>query len=109
MAIFNRRDELLIMRLLGASTAYIRGPFIVETMLYGAVAAAISLAICWTLFRVASSTLQASSLGLLDIGYSSRYFSDHLFSILSIQLLVGIMIGAASSAIATRRYLKLNK
>ena len=46
MAIFNRRDELVIMRLLGASTAYIRGPFIVETMLYGAVAAAISLAVC---------------------------------------------------------------
>src|SRR5581483_442353 len=31
MAIFNRRDELVIMRLLGASTSYIRGPFIVET------------------------------------------------------------------------------
>jgi cell division transport system permease protein len=109
MAIFNRRDELIIMRLLGASTAYIRGPFIVETMLYGAVAAGISLVICWSLFRVASSTLQASSLGLLDIGYSSRYFSDHLWSILTIQILVGILIGAASSAIATRRYLKLNR
>jgi cell division transport system permease protein len=109
MAIFNRRDELIIMRLLGASTAYIRGPFIVETMLYGAVAAAISLTVCWTLFRVASSTLQASSLGLLDIGYSSRYFSDHLFSILTIQILVGILIGAVSSAIATKRYLKLNR
>src|SRR5581483_11557173 len=80
MAIFNRRDELVIMRLLGASTAYIRGPFIVETMLYGAVAAAISLTVCWSLFKVASSTLQASSLGLLDIGYSSRYFSAHFFS-----------------------------
>lgn len=109
MTIFNRRDELVIMRLLGASTAYIRGPFIVETMLYGAVAAAISLTICWTLFRVASSTLQASSLGLLDIGYSSRYFSDHLFSILTIQIVVGILIGAVSSAIATKRYLKLNR
>jgi cell division transport system permease protein len=109
MAIFNRRDELIIMRLLGASTAYIRGPFIVETMLYGAVAAGISLIICWSLFRVASSTLQASSLGLLDIGYSSRYFSQHLWSILTIQILVGILIGAASSAIATRRYLKLNR
>jgi cell division transport system permease protein len=109
MAIFNRRDELIIMRLLGASTAYIRGPFIVETMLYGAVAAGISLAICWSLFRVASSTLQASSLGLLDIGYSSKYFSDHLFSILTIQLLVGILIGAASSLIATRRYLRLDR
>jgi cell division transport system permease protein len=109
MAIFNRRDELVIMRLLGASTAYIRGPFIVETMLYGAVAAIISLTVCWSLFRVASSTLQASSLGLLDIGYSSRYFSDHLFSILTIQILVGILIGAASSTIAARRYLRLNR
>ena len=109
MAIFNRRDELIIMRLLGASTAYIRGPFIVETMLYGAVAAAISLTVCWALFKVASSTLQASSLGLLDISYSSRYFSDHLFSILTIQLLVGILIGAASSGVATRRYLKHNR
>ncbi len=109
MAIFNRRDELIIMRLLGASTAYIRGPFVVETMLYGAVAAAISLTICWSLFKVAASTLQASSLGLLDISYSSNYFNKHLFSILTIQILVGILIGAASSAIATQRYLRLNR
>jgi cell division transport system permease protein len=109
MAIFNRRDELIIMRLLGASTSYIRGPFVVETMLYGAVAAAISLIVCWSLFKVASSTLQASSLGLLDIGYSNNYFSKHAASILTIQILVGILIGAASSLIATRRYLKFNR
>jgi len=109
MAIFNRRDELIIMRLLGASTSYIRGPFVVETMLYGAVAAAISLIVCWSLFKVASSTLQASSLGLLDIGYSNNYFSNHAASILTIQILVGILIGAASSLIATRRYLKFNR
>jgi cell division transport system permease protein len=107
MTIFNRRDELVIMRLLGASPGYIRGPFIVETMLYGAVAAAISLAICGGLFAIASSTLEASSLGLLDISYSSEYFTDHLWLILTVQMVVGIIIGAASSAIATRRYLKL--
>jgi cell division transport system permease protein len=106
MAIFNRRDELIIMRLLGASTAFIRGPFVVETMLYGAVAASISLVVCWSLFKVASSTLQASSLGLLDISYSSNYFNKHLISILTIQITVGILIGAASSGIATRRYLR---
>jgi cell division transport system permease protein len=107
MTIFNRRDELVIMRLLGASPGYIRGPFIVETMLYGAVAAAISLAICGALFAIASQTLEASSLGLLDISYSSKYFTNHLWIILTAQMLVGIMIGAASSAIATQRYLKL--
>jgi len=107
MAIFNRRDELVIMRLLGASPAFIRGPFIVETMLYGAVAASISLIVCATLFKVASSTLQASTLGLLDISYSNRFFTSHLFTILLTQIAVGILIGAASSYIATRRYLKL--
>ncbi|MBX4190604.1 permease-like cell division protein FtsX [Candidatus Saccharibacteria bacterium] len=106
MAIFNRRDELIIMRLLGASTAFIRGPFVVETMLYGAVSATISLLVCWSLFKVASSTLQASSLGLLDISYSSNYFNKHLISILTIQITVGILIGAASSGVATRRYLR---
>jgi cell division transport system permease protein len=107
MTIFNRRDELVIMRLLGASPWYIRGPFVVETILYGAVAAAVSLIICASLFAVASSTLKASSLGLLDITYSNKYFTDHLWLILTLQLSIGIMIGAASSAIATRRYLKL--
>lgn len=109
MAIFNRRDELLIMRLLGASTGYIRGPFIVETMLYGAVAALVSLIICAALFAIASSTLQASSLGLLDITYSNDYFRGHLWQILTVQIAIGILIGAASSSVATRRYLKLNK
>lgn len=109
MAIFNRRDELVIMRLLGAGTWFIRGPFIVETMLYGVVAAAISLIVCGSLFAVASQTLQASSLGLLDISYASEYFTQNLWKILTIQLLVGILIGAASSGIATRRYLKLNR
>src|SRR3990167_2018705 len=109
MAIFNRSDELVIMRLLGASTWYIRGPFVVETILYGIVAAAFSLLVCAALFAVASSTLQASSLGLLDIKYSGEYFKNNLLLILSLQLLAGIIIGAASSAIATRRYLKLNR
>ncbi|HVO86494.1 MAG TPA: permease-like cell division protein FtsX [Candidatus Binatia bacterium] len=109
MAIFNRRDELVIMRLLGASTAYIRGPFIVETMLYGAVAAVISLVVCASLFKVAASTLQASSLGLLDIGYANHFFTSHLLEILTLQILIGILIGAASSSVATRRYLKLNR
>jgi cell division transport system permease protein len=107
MTIFNRRDELVIMRLLGATPGYIRGPFIVETMLYGVVAAALSLAICGALFAVASSTLQASSLGLLDIKYSGDYFKKNLWLILTTQILAGIIIGALSSAIAARRYLKL--
>lgn len=106
MTIFNRRDELQIMRLLGASTGYIRGPFIVETVIYGIIAALLSVTICETLFNGASYAFNASSLGLLDITYATNYFAKHFWLILTVQLLLGILIGAASSAIATRRYLK---
>jgi cell division transport system permease protein len=106
MAIFNRRDELSIMRLLGASTFYIRGPFIVETMIYGLVAAVISVLICSGLFSVSSGTFEASTLGLLDIKFANTYFLNHYWLILTGQIIVGILIGAASSFLATRRYLK---
>lgn len=106
MAIFNRRDEITIERLLGATTWYIRGPFVVESIIYGIVSALISVTIIDLLFVVASSTLQASSLGLLDIGYANNYFYDNFLILLTLQLLAGIVIGAVSSIIATRRYLK---
>lgn len=106
MAIFNRRDELQIMRLLGASTWYIRGPFIVETVIYGIIAAVLSLSICNSLFLLASSTFEATSLGLLDISFANLYFTNRFWLILTAQLAIGILIGAVSSYIATRRYLK---
>ncbi|HUB93068.1 MAG TPA: permease-like cell division protein FtsX [Verrucomicrobiae bacterium] len=106
MAIFNRRDELQIMRLLGASTSYIRGPFVVETIIYGLLSAVASVLIINAIFVTASSSLQATSFGLLDISYSQSFFQNHYWQLLTIQLALGIFIGAASSMIATRRYLK---
>ena len=106
MAIFNRRDELQIMRLLGASTGYIRAPFVVETIIYGVLSAIISVLIINALFITASSSLQATSFGLLDISYSQLYFQEHYWRLLLMQLTLGILIGAASSTIATQRYLK---
>jgi cell division transport system permease protein len=106
MAIFNRRDEIQIMRLLGANTAYIRGPFVVESIIYGILSAVISVFIINAAFVASSSALQASSLGLLDINYASNFFTSHFLWLLTVQLAIGIIIGAASSVIATRRYLK---
>jgi cell division transport system permease protein len=106
MAIFNRRDELQIMRLLGASTGYIRGPFIVESAIYGILSAVISILITNAAFLASSNALQASSLGLLDIGFANNYFGQHFWWLLLMQLMVGIVIGIVSSFIATKRYLK---
>lgn len=109
MAIFNRRDELSIMRLLGASRWYIRGPFLVESSLIGVASAVISVVVCNAVFSVASSTLNASSFGLLDITYAGAYFADHFWSIVGAQLGMGILIGITSSFVATQRYLRLRQ
>src|SRR5579884_1992907 len=106
MAIFNRRDEITIMRLLGASTSYIRGPFVVESVIYGLLSAIFSILIVNSAFLASSNALQASSLGLLDINYANQYFDAHFWLLLTVQIAIGIIIGAVSSIIATRRYLK---
>lgn len=106
MAIFNRRDEISIMRLLGANSWYIRGPFVVESAIYGLLSAVFSVLIINGTFVASSSALQASSLGLLDIGYASSYFSQHFVLFLCLQIILGMLLGVVSSLIATRRYLK---
>ncbi len=106
MAIFNRREELTIMRLLGATTWYIRGPFVVETMFYGVIAAVLSVVVCWVIFVFTATNLNATSLGLLDIKYSHDFLSSNIGLIIIGQVAAGMLIGAISSYIATRRYLK---
>jgi cell division transport system permease protein len=106
MAIFNRREEIQIMRLLGATTTYIRGPFVVESVIYGVLSAVISVFLIYGVFLTTSNALKASSLGLLDIDYAARYFHHHFAILLTLQIAIGIIIGAVSSVIATRRYLK---
>lgn len=106
MAIFNRRDELTIMRLLGANSWFIRGPFVVETIIYGVFSGIISVVLVNAVFSVASNSLNAKTVGLLNIEYSDAYFAVHYWQILLLQLGLGILIGAVSSIVATRRYLK---
>lgn len=106
MAIFNRRSEITIMRLLGASTSYIRGPFVVESAIYGLLSAVFSILIVNSAFLASSSTLQASSLGLLDINYANQFFDAHFWQLLLMQIAIGIILGTVSAVIATHRYLK---
>jgi cell division transport system permease protein len=108
MAIFNRREELQIMRLLGATTWYIRGPFVVESIIYGVLSAIISVLLIDGVFVASAGALQASSLGLLDISYAGEFFHSNFWQFLTLQIAIGILIGAVSSVIATRKYLKFH-
>jgi cell division transport system permease protein len=61
LTVYARQDELDIMRLVGATQAYVRGPFVVEGMLQGGLGGLASVALLWLAFRVAArEALQAS-------------------------------------------------
>lgn len=106
MAIFNRREEIQTMRLLGAGSWFIKGPFIVESIVYGLLSAIISVIIINSTFQASNNALQATSFGLLDISYANKYFNANFLILLLLQIIIGVLIGSLSSYIATRKYLK---
>ncbi len=63
LTVYARQDELDIMRLVGATQAYVRGPFVVEGMLQGGLGGVLSVGLLWLAFRVfATDALAASDL-----------------------------------------------
>jgi len=106
MAIFARREEIEIMKLVGATDWYIRWPFIIGGMLYGFLGAVVSTVLLWGGYLIfvkpfANSYLFGFSSGVQVLG---PFFYLWLFLI---QLVVGILVGAISSILATRRYLNV--
>lgn len=103
MAIFNRRDEIQMMRLIGAERSFIRGPFLVEAMMYGFIAAIIASAIGYGLLYAVEPTLTANDINIVStINFMVTYAG---FIVLGM-IIVGCIIGNISSLLATRRYLR---
>jgi cell division transport system permease protein len=104
MAIFNRKDEIQMMKLIGADRSFIRGPFVVEAVVYGIIAAVVATVI-------GVSLLYASSDQLLSYGIVLQGTIDFMTTYLGLVLLgmigLGATIGIISSLLATRRYLKI--
>ncbi len=104
MAIFNRRDEIEIMKLIGANKRFIRGPFIVEASLYGIFAAILAVALMYALLVSIQPGLSSYD---ISIGPTAQFFAQWPVPIFAAVLLIGVIIGMLSSSMAIRRYLKL--
>ncbi len=102
LAITARRREIGIMRLVGASNGFIRGPFIMEGTLEAVIGALLAIVV---LFVGVSALLPAlsSSMAFLSFAVSSMT----LYATFGLLLLLGVLIGFFGSAIAMRRYLKV--
>lgn len=103
LGIYSNRDEISIMRLVGASNIYVRGPFVVMGVIYGVITAIISVVLAMPVIWFASPYVKLF-IPAMDL---REYFAAHFFLIFSYQLLFGIGIGVISSFIAIRRYLKI--
>jgi cell division transport system permease protein len=102
LAIFNRKDEIEIMRLIGANKSYIKGPFLVEAATYGAVAGVLTFIIMnVTVFSVT----QRSWAG--DIAEDIKFFTENSLLVGFIVILIGVLIGVLAAQFAIRKYVKL--
>ncbi len=102
LAIYSSREEISVMRLVGATNWFIRGPFIIEGILYGIIATIATLAILYPIFYFLSPKIS----GFLPIGDIFAYFQANLLSFLLLLLGIGIILGGFSSLIAVRKYLR---
>ncbi len=111
LIIFTAKDEISVMKLVGASHLYIRGPFVVSGIMYGVFSAVLTLIIL-RLFAFYSDSVITKFVGVsgvqdfsLIINVFSSYFMSYFGQIFAIIMGSGIILGAISSYLAVKRYL----
>ena len=100
LTIFISKEEIGVMRLVGASKMHVRGPFMIEGAIYGVIATLITLLLFWP----STAWLGRNMTDFLGINMYEYYFLN-LFQIFAILLLSGIILGIISSFLAARKYL----
>lgn len=104
MAIFNRQEEIKMMKLIGADRGFIRGPFIVEAVFYGFIAAVVATAISLAILYSVKDSLQQYGVQIQNV---AAFMSSYLWAVILGMIFVGALIGIISSLLATRKYLKI--
>jgi cell division transport system permease protein len=113
LVIYTAREEISVMKLVGASNTYTRGPFVVAGIMYGVTSAIITL-IIMAVFAYWSDSIILRLAGVdvaqnfhLIVNVLSTYFVQNFGQIFLIIMSSGIILGGLSSYIAARRYLRV--
>jgi cell division transport system permease protein len=104
LVILNQKDELIVQRLVGASNWFIKGPFLFQGVIFGFIAALISILVFAGAIYFFGHRIDV----LLPAGFSiSTYFFNKIFLIFLGQIFIGVGLGVIASAIAIRKHLKV--
>ncbi|HSS60724.1 MAG TPA: permease-like cell division protein FtsX [Candidatus Limnocylindrales bacterium] len=101
-AVYHRRKEIEVMKLVGATEWFVRGPFVLEGVMTGLIAAAIALALLVIAYEPAVDRFK-SDVGFIPLSYDPAFIS----SLATDLLLAGALLGALGSYIGVRRYVKV--
>ena len=104
MAIFSRKDEIEMMKLIGANKGFIRGPFVVEAIVYGFIAAVLATTGGYFLLVGMSKFFAGTGIEVL---HTADLVLVYLGVVMILMILLGAIIGTISALLATRKYLKV--
>jgi cell division transport system permease protein len=104
MAIFSRREEIYMMKLVGADKRFIRGPFLVEAEICGMVAGIVAATVSYFGFMFFAPRL--SSYGIDVESITSILESNKLILMYVLFIVIGIAIGRISARLAVSKYLR---
>lgn len=104
MAIFSRREEIYMMKLVGADLSFIRGPFLVEAQICGLISGLLATTAVLVGFRFLAPKLSGYG---IDISSVSELFETNLLvGVYGVMVVVGVLIGTISARLAMQKYLK---
>ena len=105
VAIYTHREEIAIMKLVGASNWFIRSPFLVESIFYGLIGTSLALAITYPVLNLiqpyVNNFFLSNELNL------KLYFQQNLGQIFGLEILIISLLNILGSSFALRRYLKV--
>ena len=104
LAFFYRREEIAIMKMCGATNAFIRWPFIVQGMILGLAGAIVAFFLQWGVYElVGKAVIQSDGLSLVTI----LPFTSLIVNILPVFCGAGLLIGVVGSVLAIRKFLQV--
>lgn len=104
MSIFSRREEIYMMKLVGANKSFIKGPFIVEAEICGVISGVIAASLSYVFFELLSGKLAEWGIDVESI--SNILESNQLVLVYAAFIAVGIIIGYTSARLAISKYLR---
>lgn len=103
LAMYNFREEVGVMRLVGASNWYIKGPFLVEGIIYGVIAAASTMIFLFPIIYFLSPKIAI----IIPNSNLFEWFKTNILALFLFQLTVGIILGGVGSMVAIRKYMRV--